>query len=87
MPCYSQTIEDAFALLADGSLPGRAAEYGGPVEVLYGLGSPFAAEAAIETAHAFPQGSATGVTEAGHFPWMEQPGCVADALVRLAARL
>ena len=33
-------------------------------------------------------GRATGVPGAGHFPWLEQPGCVADGLVRLGtARL
>jgi pimeloyl-ACP methyl ester carboxylesterase len=83
----SQTFEDLFALLEAGALPGRAAAYGGPVEVVYGLGSPFPPEASIETAHTFPQGSATGVPDAGHFCWVEQPGCVADALVRLGQRL
>jgi len=87
VPCYSQTLEDVVTLLAGGSLPGRVAAYGGPVEVLYGLGSPMPAEAAIDSAAAFPNGVATGVPEAGHFPWHEEPGCVADALVRLAARL
>jgi pimeloyl-ACP methyl ester carboxylesterase len=85
--CYSQTLEDAVAILGTGELAGRAAAYDGPVELVYGLGSPFPADAQLETAHAFPQGRATGVADAGHFPWMEQPGCVADALVRLGARL
>jgi pimeloyl-ACP methyl ester carboxylesterase len=57
------------------------------VEVLYGLGSPFPADAAIETAMAFWDGVATGVPGAGHFPWLEEPGCVTDALVRLGMRL
>ena len=87
MPGYSETFDDILALLATGDLPGRAAAYDGPVEVIYGLGSPIPAEAAIATAAAFPHGSATGVPEAGHFPWLEQPGCLAEALVRLAARL
>jgi proline iminopeptidase len=85
-PCYGETIADLGALLSRG-LEERARGYPGPVEVLYGLGSPMPPEAAIDTAHAFPQGSATGVRDAGHFTWLEQPGCVADALVRLAARL
>jgi proline iminopeptidase len=84
---YSEGIEDADAMLDAGTLPGRAAAYDGPVEVVHGLGSPFPPEAAIETARAFPQGNATGVPGAGHFPWLEQPGCVADSLARLAARL
>jgi pimeloyl-ACP methyl ester carboxylesterase len=87
VPSYSQTLEDAVGLLAGGTLPDRAAAYGGPVEVVYGLGSPFPPESSIDTAAAFPHGSATAVPEAGHFPWLEQPGCIADALVRLAARL
>jgi pimeloyl-ACP methyl ester carboxylesterase len=87
VPCYSQTFEDLMPQLASGELPERAAAYGGPVELLYGLGSPIPVETGIETAAAFPRGSASGVPEAGHFPWVEQPGCVADALVRLAALL
>jgi pimeloyl-ACP methyl ester carboxylesterase len=87
VPCYSETIADAVAMLAAGDLPGRAAAYDGPVEVVYGIGSPFPVEASLETAAAFPRGSATGVPEAGHFPWLEQPGCIADGLARLASRL
>jgi pimeloyl-ACP methyl ester carboxylesterase len=87
VPCYSETFEDITKLTSSGELPGRAAAYAGPVEVLYGLGSPFPVETRIETAAAFPRGSATGVPDAGHVPWLEQPGCVADALTRLAALL
>jgi pimeloyl-ACP methyl ester carboxylesterase len=87
VPCYSQTLEDVAGLLAEGGLPGRVAAYDGPVEVVYALGSPVPAESSIETAAAFAHGSATAVPDAGHFLWLEQPGSVADALVRLAARL
>ena len=87
VPSYSEGLEDATAMLEGGTLPGRAAAYAGPVEVVHGLGSPFPPEAAIETAQAFPEGNVTGVPGAGHFPWLEQPGCVADALRRLASRL
>jgi pimeloyl-ACP methyl ester carboxylesterase len=87
IPCYSQTLEDVVAMLAVGDLPGRAAAYAGPVEVVYGLGSPVPVETSLDTAAAFPRGSASGVPDAGHFPWLEKPGCVADGLVRLAAVL
>jgi proline iminopeptidase len=87
VPCYSQTLEDVVALLAAGDLPGRAAAYDRPVEVVYGLGSPMPVESAIETAAAFPLGSASGVPDAGHFPWLEKPACVAYGLVRLATFL
>ena len=73
--------------------PPGAARDGRPAEPRRGVrrtgggrlrpGSPFPVEAALETAAAFPHGMATGVPEAGHFPWLEQPGCVADGLVRL----
>lgn len=87
IPCYSQTSDDIGALLTEGKLPERAATYGGPVEILHGFGSPMPAEAATGTADCFPHSAVTGVVDAGHFVWMEQPGCVADALDRLAARL
>ena len=84
---YSGTFEDLVRLLSEGGLPDRAAAYQGPVELVYGLGSPIPADAATATATAFPRGSATGVPGAGHFPWLEQPGTVADALVRLSLLL
>ena len=87
VPGYSQAFEDLLAVLATGDLPSRAAAYDGPVEIVYGIGSPFPVESSLETAAAFPHGSATGVPDAGHFSWLEHPGCVADGLVRLAARL
>ena len=87
VPGYAQVLEEVIALLATGGLSTRAAAYDGPVEVVHGLGSPMPVESAIDTAHAFPQGSATAVPGAGHFPWLEVEGCVADGLVRLAARL
>ncbi len=87
IPCYSQTNDDIVRLLTAGGLPARAAVYDGPVEVVHGLGSPMPAVAATGTAECFPHGRATAVTGAGHFPWLERPGCVADALARLALRL
>ncbi|QIG41495.1 alpha/beta hydrolase [Nocardioides anomalus] len=87
LAAYSATLEEVLALLASGELPARAAACDQPVEVLYGLGSPFPVESALDTAAAFAQGRATGVPDAGHFPWLEQPGCVAEALHRLAQRL
>lgn len=85
--CYAETFEDVVAVLASGDLPTGAATYDGPVEVVFGEGSPMPAEAARTTAAAFPHGRATGVPDAGHFPWLEQPGCVAAALDRLRDRL
>ncbi len=88
VPGYSQTFEDILALLGDGrpAGPRRGVRRAGGASI-YGLGSPFPVEAALETAAAFPHGRATGVPDAGHFSWLEQPGCVADGLVRLGTQL
>ena len=83
----SQTMADAFEVLAAGELPTLAAGFDRPVEVVFGEGSPFPASAALDTAAAFPLGRVTGVPAAGHFPWLEQPGCVGSGLARLASRL
>ncbi len=84
----SQTFEDILALL-DAGRPARAARRRTADRWRSSTASAARSRrrSPIETAAAFPQGSATGVPDAGHFSWLEQPGCVADGLVRLGARL
>jgi pimeloyl-ACP methyl ester carboxylesterase len=84
---YADGIREVMELLAGGGLAARVASYGGPVEVVYGLASPMPPEAALGTVAAYGGGRVTGVEGAGHFPWVEAPGCVAAALERLRARL
>jgi pimeloyl-ACP methyl ester carboxylesterase len=84
VPAYSGIIaevttglEQVAEALGSGELP-----YG----VIAGAASPMpwgqAARASVELS---PRAVLTVVPGAGHFPWLEVPGCVRDALQRLAA--
>lgn len=53
--------------------------------VLVGARSPMPpAEAGLATAERVPGAWGISVPDAGHFPWLESPGCVAAAMDRLA---
>ena len=84
VPAYSGIIaevttglEQVAEALGSGELP-----YG----VIAGAASPMpwgqAARASVELS---PRAVLTVVPGAGHFPWLEVPGCVRDAVQRLAA--
>ncbi len=56
-----------------------------PVGVLVGARSPMPPEeAGLLSAERIPGSWAVSVPHAGHFPWVEAPGCVAAAMSRLA---
>ncbi len=61
------------------------AEYARPVEIVAGGASPFPLEAARATAALLPGARVTVAGNAGHSPWIEQPGCAAAALGRVQA--
>src|SRR4051794_23467843 len=48
-----------------------------------GAGSPMPVSASVDTAAAIPGAWTDIVEHAGHFPWLEKPGCVRAALDRL----
>jgi pimeloyl-ACP methyl ester carboxylesterase len=55
-----------------------------PVGILAGAGSPMPPQTAtVETARRIPGAWAALEPGAGHFPWVERPGCVRAALDRL----
>jgi pimeloyl-ACP methyl ester carboxylesterase len=57
-----------------------------PYSVLAGAASPIPwGQAALATVELSPRASLTVVAAAGHFPWIECPGCVGDALRRLSS--
>jgi pimeloyl-ACP methyl ester carboxylesterase len=59
-----------------------------PVGVLVGGRSPMPAQAAgVATARRIPGAWWVAVPDGGHFTWVEAPGCVLDAMRRLAAGL
>ncbi len=56
-----------------------------PYAVVAGAASPIPwGQAARATVELSPRASLTVIAAAGHFPWVERPGCVVDALRRLS---
>jgi pimeloyl-ACP methyl ester carboxylesterase len=56
-----------------------------PMGVLVGASSPMPPqEAGLVSAERVPGAWGISVPDAGHFPWIEAPGCVAAAMERLA---
>jgi proline iminopeptidase len=84
--CYADTFESISAAQAGGLLPAHLAQFSGPAEIVAGSASPFSADVAKSTGALFRDAQVTMVDGAGHFPWIERPGCVAAALRRIAAR-
>ncbi len=71
----SEGVEEAARALASGNV-----RYG----VLAGAGSPIPwGQAARASAELSPSAFLTVVPGAGHFPWIEAPGCLRDAIGRL----
>jgi proline iminopeptidase len=54
-----------------------------PVGFLAGAASPMPVTASTDTAAVIPGAWTEVVEDAGHFPWLEKPGCVRAALDRL----
>jgi proline iminopeptidase len=83
VPAYSGIISE----VTTGIEEVAAALSGGEVryDVIAGASSPMPwGQAARASAELSPRALLTVVPAAGHFPWVEVPGCVRDALLRLA---
>jgi pimeloyl-ACP methyl ester carboxylesterase len=83
LPAYSGIIAEVKTGLQEvvGALGTREVPYG----VIAGAGSPMPwGQAARASAELSPRATLTIVPAAGHFPWLDVPGCVRDALKRLA---
>lgn len=69
--------------LARDAFAGKLANLATPTVVLAGAASPIPVAASEETARLLPHGELVVVPDAGHLPWHERPGCVAEALARV----
>lgn len=78
--CSAATFESVLGHLGDGSFARRVAHLGVPVVTVIGGSSPMPARVAEEMTALLPQGDLVVVPGAGHLPWHEQPGCIADVL-------
>ena len=55
-----------------------------PAVFLHGTRDPIDLDASARaTADAMPRAEVIALGGIGHFPWLERPGCAADALARL----
>jgi pimeloyl-ACP methyl ester carboxylesterase len=83
---YSATFESLHA-----ELPGLAARLDGlavPTLFVHGAGSPMPITASTDSAQAVGAAAVIQVLGgAGHFPWLERPGAIGAALVRLVRRI
>ena len=83
IPAYSGLFTDLVARLPEleASLPTITC----PLGVVVGQLSPIPPAAGRDSADRVPGGWTEVVEGAGHLPWYERPGCVRQALDRLAA--
>jgi pimeloyl-ACP methyl ester carboxylesterase len=85
LAAYSQGFESLLARLPD--LEKSLTDIVVPLGIVAGAMSPMPVEeAAVQTATRIPGAWVEAVDGAGHFPWLERPGCVRSALDRLATR-
>jgi pimeloyl-ACP methyl ester carboxylesterase len=83
VPAYSGIIAEVTAGLEEVADALRSGEV--PYGVIAGAGSPMPwGQAARASAELSPRPVLTVVPAAGHFPWLDVPGCVRDSLQRLA---
>jgi pimeloyl-ACP methyl ester carboxylesterase len=78
-----------FGSVAEHLAGGFGAKLGGveaPAVFVLGEQSPMPVSQGEQTATLLPSAEVVVVPGAGHLPWHEQPGCVAAALARVAAR-
>jgi proline iminopeptidase len=82
---YAATFASLHAELP--ALAARIACVRVPVLFLHGASSPMPVTASGDTARAMGAAAEVEVVEGvGHFPWLERPGCVREALARLLVR-
>jgi pimeloyl-ACP methyl ester carboxylesterase len=84
VPCYS----GAFASIIDhfdrGTLRDGLGSVRLPVAFVHGRDDPIPSAESTETAALIP-GATVEIVAAGHFPWMERPGCLRAAVERALA--
>jgi proline iminopeptidase len=82
IPANAETFASIFAHL-DAGFAGQLAGLAIPVVSVLGDSSPIPVRQGEQTAALIPAAEVRVIPEAGHMPWHERPGCVADALARV----
>jgi proline iminopeptidase len=81
--CSTETLKSVLEQLADSSFARRLARLEVPAITVVGEVSPMPARVGEEMAGLLPRGELVVVPGAGHLPWHEQPGCIAEVLTAL----
>jgi proline iminopeptidase len=82
----TETMGSMFERLATG-FAGSLSGITVPVIFVLGEQSPMSVTQGEEAAALIPSAQVAVVPAAGHLPWVEHPGCIADALASLRARM
>jgi proline iminopeptidase len=82
LTCNGETMASVFGELESG-FGDRLTGCEVAVELVVGQRSPIPVTVSERTAELLPKSHITIVSDAGHLPWYEQPGCVRAALARL----
>jgi pimeloyl-ACP methyl ester carboxylesterase len=80
---YAETWESIRDHFERGTLVAGLAEFDGPTLFVHGRESPIPPERSEESAALVPGAHFEVLADCGHFPWLEQPGAVAQAVERL----
>lgn len=82
LACNGMTVGSVMQSLANG-FAARLNSVTVPAVFLLGERSPMSVSQGLQTAELLPNATARVIPEAGHLPWYEVPGCVAEALTSL----
>ena len=84
---YTGAMESVAAHFEAGTLAEKLPGVTVPTVFVHGASSPLDVEHSRAGRRLMPAGELVIVDHAGHFPWLEQPGCVRQAVERLQLRV
>jgi proline iminopeptidase len=82
LPAYAGTFASVRGHFERGTLVAGLPRFAGPMLFLHGRDSPIPWRRSEESAELVADARLEIVDRCGHFPWLEAPGCVRDAIVR-----
>jgi pimeloyl-ACP methyl ester carboxylesterase len=74
------TMNDALRLEAQGTLPGRLGALSVPTLIVHGTDDPIPWSVVDDLRAALPHAAVARLEDCGHFPWLETPEALGEAL-------
>jgi proline iminopeptidase len=84
--CGEQTSASVAAHFESWTLANGLPRFELPVLFVHGLDDPLPVRCSTEAAALMPDATVETIDDCGHFPWLEKPGALADAVGRFLAR-